>query len=58
VLIRSLSLTIAAVLALSGTQSAPPATFASDLAFLKQHTKVIVLGDEGGAQVVVAPEHG
>ncbi|HEX6463394.1 MAG TPA: DUF6786 family protein [Vicinamibacterales bacterium] len=36
---------------------APPATFVSDLAFLKQHTKVIVLSDAGGAQLVVAPEY-
>ena len=40
----------------------PPAAqssrFASDLAFLQQHTKVIVLGDPGSAgEVVVAPEY-
>jgi hypothetical protein len=29
--------------------------FAADLAFLKQHTAVVVLGTPGGAQVVVAP---
>ncbi len=39
----------------------PPAAqfsrFESDLTFLQQHTKVVVLGDPGGAQVVVAPEY-
>jgi hypothetical protein len=32
-------------------------TFASDLAFLKQHTTVVVLGEASGAQVVVAPDY-
>ena len=31
--------------------------FADDLAFLRQHTNVIVLADGTGAQVVVAPEY-
>jgi len=57
VFIRTLSLAIAVVLALSVTQSTPPVTFASDLAFLKQHTKVVLLSGQGGAQVVVAPEY-
>jgi len=35
----------------------PPATFAGDLAFLQQHTKVVVLRNAAGAQVVVAPEY-
>jgi hypothetical protein len=33
------------------------ATFASDLAFLEQHTKLVVLGRAPGAQVVVSPEY-
>ena len=36
--------------------AAPAASFADDLAFLKQHTDVIVLG-AGAAQVVVAPQY-
>src|SRR5689334_16767246 len=39
------------------SQPATLATFASDLAFLQQHTKVVVLGEPGGAQVAVAPEY-
>jgi hypothetical protein len=39
------------------TQAPTPATFAADLEFLKQHTKVIVLSHPSGAQVVVAPEY-
>jgi hypothetical protein len=31
--------------------------FASDLAFIRQHTTAIVLGDPSGAQVVVAPAY-
>jgi hypothetical protein len=43
---------------LLGAQVAPPTgSFAADLAFLQQHTKVIVLSDRSGAQVVVAPEY-
>ncbi len=43
---------------LSVSRSAPPASrFASDLAFLREHTKVIVLAGSDGAQVVVAPEY-
>jgi hypothetical protein len=38
-------------------RASSPTTFASDLVFLKQHTKVIVLTGAGGAQVVVAPEY-
>ena len=48
-----LVLAVSAVLA--AAQPAPQATFASDLAFLKQHTNVIVLTDASGAQLVVAP---
>jgi hypothetical protein len=29
----------------------------SDLTFLRQHTEIIVLGDAGGSQVIVAPEY-
>jgi hypothetical protein len=50
-----LVLAVSAVLA--AAQPAPQATFASDLAFLKQHTNVIVLTDASGAQLVVAPEY-
>jgi len=34
-----------------------PSTFASDLTFLQQHTKVVVLGSAPGGQVVVAPDY-
>lgn len=47
----------AAIFSLYASQSKPPVTFADDLAFLKQHTKVIVLTGAGGGQVVVAPEY-
>ena len=57
VLIRTLSLSIVAAISLIAAQSKPAASFADDLAFLKQHTKVIVLTGAGGAQVVVAPEY-
>jgi hypothetical protein len=36
---------------------AQPVTFAGDLAFLRQHTQVVVLGDGPGAQIVVAPSY-
>ena len=59
--IRTLSLAFVAALALGAAQPAPRApqraTFASDLAFLKQHTNVIVLTGAGGAQVAVAPDY-
>jgi hypothetical protein len=47
------------VLAATATPDAQhvPSTFASDLRFLQQHTKVVVLGSAPGAQVVVAPEY-
>src|SRR5262245_5152450 len=38
----------------------PPAVntpFASDLTFLREHTRPLVLGDPSGPQVVVAPEY-
>jgi hypothetical protein len=54
---RLLVLSLSAAFLLSAAPSQPPATFASDLAFLKQHTKLIVLSDGSGAQVVVAPEY-
>ena len=34
-----------------------PPRFASDLAFVRQHTSVLVLGDPRGAQIVVAPAY-
>ena len=38
--------------------SSAPGPFASDLAFLRQYTDVVVLSEPGGtAQVVVAPEY-
>lgn len=40
----------------SGTPT-PTGRFASDLTFLQQHTKVVVLADPSGAQVVVAPAY-
>ena len=54
---RSLSLVLAVSALLAAAQPAPQATFASDLAFLKQHTHVIVLTDASGAQLVVVPEY-
>ena len=33
------------------------ASFADDLAFLKQHTDIVLLTDAGGAQVAVAPKY-
>lgn len=51
---------IAACLAFRASDFAAHASqsaFADDLAFLKQHTKVIVLTGAGGAQVIVAPEY-
>jgi hypothetical protein len=42
------------------SREAPPAVttpFASDLAFLREHTQPIVLGDPSGPQIVVAPEY-
>lgn len=35
----------------------PGGRFASDLAFLQQHTKVVLLADPSGAQVAVAPAY-
>jgi len=56
-LTRSIFICVAASL-LWHAQAAPaPATFAADLAFLEQHTKVIVLRSPSGAQVVVAPDY-
>ena len=54
---QSLLIALAICTLLGAAQPVPPATFASDLAFLKQHTNVIVLGDASGAQLVVAPEY-
>ncbi len=31
--------------------------FAADLAFLRQHSEIVVLGDDGGARVAVAPAY-
>ena len=43
----------------SAPDLAPPreGQFEADLAFLQQHTKVVVLADPSGARVVVAPEY-
>jgi hypothetical protein len=35
----------------------PTNRFAADLEFIRQHTTPILLGDQGGAQIVVAPEY-
>jgi len=43
--------------ALTASQSKSSPSFASDLAFLEQHTKLLVLSDGSGAQVAVAPEY-
>src|SRR5262249_2070118 len=55
-MVRTLSLLLALLVPLHA-QAPAPATFDADLAFLKQHTKVIVLADRSGVQVVVAPEY-
>ncbi len=63
VLTRPLIIAIAGAIGLAthpaprASQPAPRATFADDLAFLKQHTKLLVLTDARGAQVAVAPEY-
>src|SRR3954451_2131836 len=56
---RPLLVLVAAIsiVATRAPQPAARATFASDLAFLRQHTKVVVLGEAGGAQVAIAPEY-
>ena len=54
---RTLAWLLVAGVALSAQTTASPRSFDSDLAFLKAHTKVIVLSDSSGAQVVVAPEY-
>jgi hypothetical protein len=53
---RYLSVIAAACVLLRVQAMPPPGSFA-DLAFLQQHTKVLVLADTSGAQVVVAPEY-
>lgn len=42
-------------LVLVALTAAPPHGFDDDLAFLRQHTQVVVLGDPGGARVAVVP---
>jgi Family of unknown function (DUF6786) len=54
-LTRAVFVGVAAALLLRAQPA--PATFTADLAFLEQHTKVIVLRDPSGAQAVVAPEY-
>ena len=56
---RILVMTAATVLlrAAQPAPAAPPVSFVGDLAFLKQHTTVIVLSDASGGKVVVAPEY-
>jgi hypothetical protein len=51
------TLAVHALFAQRAPEPAPRAPFAGDLAFLREHTKVIVLSDKGGAEVVVAPEY-
>jgi hypothetical protein len=58
VLLASASLLAAlASLAAPRASGLAPATFAGDLGFLRQHSKVVVLGAASRAQVVVAPEY-
>ena len=45
----------AAWLVMIALTAQPPNGFDADLAFLRQHTEVIVLGDPGGARVAVVP---
>jgi uncharacterized protein DUF6786 len=53
-----LGLGIAACTATNGpTDSASASPFASDVAFLREHTGVVLLGDPSAAQVVVAPAY-
>src|SRR3982750_783941 len=51
-----LTFVFAAAIIGSGMRQAKP-SFAADLAFLQQHTTVVVLGSAPGAQVVVAPAY-
>ena len=44
-----------AALALVALTAGPPHGFDDDVAFLRQHTDVVVLGDGGGARVAVVP---
>jgi hypothetical protein len=45
----------AALLGLLALMTGAPHGFDDDLAFLRRHTEVVVLGDDGGARVVVVP---
>lgn len=66
---RTLSLALDAIISIgilviagcggSGRSDRPmsPNRFDADLAFLRDHTSVIALGDPGGAQIVVAPQY-
>jgi hypothetical protein len=44
-----------AAFGLFALMTGPPSGFDADLAFLRQHTQVVVLGDTGGARVAVVP---
>jgi len=44
-----------AALGLVALMTGPPSGFDADLAFLRQHTEVVVLGDPGGARLAVVP---
>ena len=46
----------AVTLVLVALSAAPPHGFDDDLAFLRGHTEVVVLGRRAGARVAVAPE--
>ena len=56
-IIRSMSILLAGISAGSlGAAPVPAATFGDDVAFLQQHTKVVLLGDDAGrAKVAVVP---
>lgn len=53
--------TALSVPACSGGKPTSPAVtagaFAEDVAFLRQHTEIVVLGEPGGSQVIVAPAY-
>jgi hypothetical protein len=59
--LHAAALAVAGGVALAGAGAGPAAQrggpFADDLAFLKQHTEIVLLSDASGAQAIVAPEY-